>query len=153
MRAHQCRISTNENGGYLWYEMERRSGLCYLACLGLLAQPVSPQLTLGSLFTAVCPEVVQSNVTERSLQGGPGLARPPLFGERERPLEPIFTLDPRPHSRQRYPAFSLVELLQCCALIGRELQALKGPIIGALSDATPAILCHKEPARASKAPY
>ena len=26
--------------------------------------------------------------------------------------------------------------------------ALKGPIIGALSDATPAVLCHKEPARA-----
>ena len=52
-----------------------------------------------------------------------------------------------------YPAFSLVELLHYCALIGRELHALKGPIIGALSDATPALLCHKEPARASKAPY
>ena len=52
-----------------------------------------------------------------------------------------------------YPALSLVELLHCCALIGRELHALKGPIIGALSDATPAVLCHKEPARASKAPY
>ena len=51
------------------------------------------------------------------------------------------------------PAFSLVELLHYCALIGRELHALKGPIIGALSDATPALLCHKEPARASKAPY
>ena len=38
-------------------------------------------------------------------------------------------------------------------LIGREFHALKGPIIGALSDATPAVLCHKEPARASKAPY
>ena len=48
---------------------------------------------------------------------------------------------------------SLVELLHCCALIGRELHALKGPIIGGLSDATPALLCHKEPARASKAPY
>ena len=44
------------------------------------------------------------------------------------------------------PAFSLVELLHYCALIGRELHALKGPIIGALSDATPALLCHKEPA-------
>ena len=52
-----------------------------------------------------------------------------------------------------YPAFSLVELLHCCALIGRELHVLKGPTIGALSDATPALLCHKEPARASKAPY
>ena len=52
-----------------------------------------------------------------------------------------------------YPAFSLVELLHCCALIGRELHALKGPIIGAFSVATPALLCHKEPARASKAPY
>ena len=50
-------------------------------------------------------------------------------------------------------ALSLVELLHYCALIGRELHALKGPIIGALSDATPALLCHKEPARASKAPY
>ena len=41
-----------------------------------------------------------------------------------------------------------VELLHCCVLIGRELHALnvKGPIIGALSDATPALLCHKEPA-------
>ena len=52
-----------------------------------------------------------------------------------------------------YPVFSLVELLHCYALIGRELHALKGPTIGALSDATPALLCHKEPARASKAPY
>ena len=33
-----------------------------------------------------------------------------------------------------YPAFSLVELLHCCPLIGRELHALKGPIIGFLSD-------------------
>ena len=38
-----------------------------------------------------------------------------------------------------YPAFSLVE-------------SLKGPIIGALSDATPALLCHKEPARRKNTP-
>ena len=38
-------------------------------------------------------------------------------------------------------------------LIGRELHALKGPIIGALSDATPALLCHKEPARRKNTPY
>ena len=31
--------------------------------------------------------------------------------------------------------------------------ALKGPIIGALSVATPAILCHKEPARRKNTPY
>ena len=37
-------------------------------------------------------------------------------------------------------------------LIGRELHALKGPIIGALSDATPALLCHKEPARRKNTP-
>ena len=64
----------------------------------------------------------------------------------------LFNLEEDPNE-DRYPAFSLVELLQCCTLIGRELHALKGPIIGALSDATPALLCHKEPARASKAPY
>ena len=61
-------------------------------------------------------------------------------------------VEPSPWS-DVYPALSLVELLQYCALIGPELHALKGPIIGALSDATPALLCHKEPARASKAPY
>ena len=33
------------------------------------------------------------------MQGGTGLGLPPLFGERDRPLEPIFTLDPRPHTR------------------------------------------------------
>ena len=32
------------------------------------------------------------------------------------------------------------------------LHALKGPIIGALSVATPAILCHKEPARRIQSP-
>ena len=37
-------------------------------------------------------------------------------------------------------------------LIDRELHALKGPIIGALSDATPALLCHKEPARRKNTP-
>ena len=31
--------------------------------------------------------------------------------------------------------------------------ALKGPIIGTLSDATSAILCHKEPARRKNEPY
>ena len=42
-----------------------------------------------------------------------------------------------------YPGLSLVELLHYCPLIGRELHSV----------ATPALLCHKEPARASKAPY
>ena len=57
---------------------------------------------------------------------------------------------------------SLVDLLQCCALIGRELQSVelfsctersyyRGPL-RANSDATPAVLCHKEPAGRKKYP-
>ena len=38
-------------------------------------------------------------------------------------------------------------------LVLKYFHALTGPIVGALSVATPAILCHKEPARASNAPY
>ena len=56
------------------------------------------------------------------------------------------------HLIEIYPAFSLVELLQCCALIGPKLHALKGPTIGALSVATLAVLCHKEPARRIQSP-
>ena len=41
-----------------------------------------------------------------------------------------------------YPGFSLVELLHYCSLIGGELH----------SDATPALLCHKEPARRIQSP-
>ena len=45
-------------------------------------------------------------------------------------------------------ALSLVE--SCWVL--KYFHALKGPIIGALSDATPAVLCHKEPARRKNTP-
>ena len=41
-----------------------------------------------------------------------------------------------------YPGLSLVELLHYCSLIGRELQSV----------ATPALLCHKEPARRIQSP-
>ena len=60
---------------------------------------------------------------------------------------------------RQQPELSILDVFTChdgrisSILIGRELHALKGPIMGALSDATPALLCHKEPARASKAPY
>ena len=54
-------------------------------------------------------------------------------------------LDNRDRARERdsQALLSLVQLRLYCALIGRDLH----------SDATPALLCHKEPARASKAPY
>ena len=42
-----------------------------------------------------------------------------------------------------YPGFSLVDLLHYCALIGLEPH----------SDATPALLCHKEPAKGKKYPF
>ena len=41
------------------------------------------------------------------------------------------------HNREIYPGLSLVKLLHYCPLIGRELH----------NDATPALFCHKEPAR------
>ena len=41
---------------------------------------------------------------------------------------------------------------RCCRVL-KYFPALKGPIIGALSDATPAVLCHKEPARRKNTPY
>ena len=52
---------------------------------------------------------------------------------------------PRHHqvSHQQSSPLSLVEECRGSALIGRELHNV----------ATPALLCHKEPARASKAPY
>ena len=46
-------------------------------------------------------------------------------------------------------ALSLVESFRMV----KYFHALKGPIIGALSDATSAILCHKEPARRKNEPY
>ena len=46
-------------------------------------------------------------------------------------------------------ALSLVE----SSRVLKYFHALKGPIIGALSDATPAVLCHKEPARRKNTPY
>ena len=46
-------------------------------------------------------------------------------------------------------ALSLVE----SSRVVKYFHALKGPTIGALSDATPAILCHKEPARRKNTPY
>ena len=45
--------------------------------------------------------------------------------------------------QQQYSPLSLVQECRGSALIGREDH----------SDAPPALLCHKEPARASKAPY
>ena len=42
-----------------------------------------------------------------------------------------------------YPGLSLVELLHYCPLIGRELHSV----------ASPALLCHKEPAQGNGAPY
>ena len=55
-----------------------------------------------------------------------------------------------------YPAFSLVELRHCCALIGPELQS--GEIFsfsgsGTPSVATPAVYAMKNQLVASKAPY
>ena len=46
-------------------------------------------------------------------------------------------------------ALSLVESFR----VVKYFHALKGPIIGALSVATPAVLCHKEPARRKNTPY
>ena len=46
-------------------------------------------------------------------------------------------------------ALSLVESFRMV----KYFHALKGPIIDALSDATSAILCHKEPARRKNEPY
>ena len=49
---------------------------------------------------------------------------------------------------EMYPAFSLVELLDYWALIGRELQSLE--IFQYVP--MPALLCHKEQAQETKAP-
>ena len=46
-------------------------------------------------------------------------------------------------------SLSLVESF----IVLKYFHALKGPIIGTLSDATSAILCHKEPARRKNEPY
>ena len=51
-------------------------------------------------------------------------------------------------TREIYPAFSLVETFS----VLKYFHARKGHIIGALSVATPAVLCHKEPARRIQSP-
>ena len=67
-------------------------------------------------------------------------------GRLRRPDQPQRPPDVRHGSvrGERYiqPLLSLVELLHYCALIGRELH----------SDASPALLCHKEPAQGTQSP-
>ena len=52
-------------------------------------------------------------------------------------------IQPSHWSSSYLAALSLVQSFR----VLKYFHALKGPIIGALSDATPAVLCHKEPAR------
>ena len=68
---------------------------------------------------------------------------PRYFGEKKSPLEVDRCYDSQfALYYEIYPGLSLVELLHYCSLIGRELQSV----------ATPALLCHKEPARRIQSP-
>ena len=56
------------------------------------------------------------------------------------------------HSHWSSSYNTALSLVQSSRVV-KYFHALKGPIIGALSDATPAVLCHKEPARRKNTPY
>ena len=57
---------------------------------------------------------------------------------------------PAPTDTGIYLGFSFVQLLHYWDLIGREFQSVE--IFSNHSDATPALLCHKEPAQGMQSP-
>ena len=77
---------------------------------------------------------------EGDLQPGPGELR--QGGRHSQHVNCLHT--------SRYSA--LLSLVESSRVL-KYFHAPKGPVIGALSDATPAVLCHKEPARRKNTPY
>ena len=95
------------------------------------------------------PHDIEPSESLDAISSGPRTLTASSASSRSSVLHSQTYIQPSHWSSSYNTALSLVESFR----VVKYFHALKGPIIGALSVATPAVLCHKEPARRKNTPY